>query len=531
MGNEISGLGGSGYQPYRTAGFARVLAVVLVALVAGLRQLPPWAVLVLAVIVQLLVLLLAVFHQLNRWRARHVGEPFNLLQFVGLHGAPILVSNGFVLGALLLLSDGVLAGLGETGAIRSAALGAVAILVAGGIGWAVVGSMVLGGNPWLQSVRQRCDLMPLSQQVHDSWQFCRYVAPRIGTALGRLLLGAVLANLLAGGLIVLALSFGVEDSLIGLVQGKRWAPWAMWVSMLVAICGAWVAASALLGMFRVVQRARRSGFLKQGVLAREAGLAFESVGFVPTIVWVLLNLTAVGSLAAASWLAARTFIGSEGEALIWSSVAALTAVGVLAWVIVFLPQMYVFAILSRRDCGWSRAFDASMELVQLEGIEALLKAVLVTIFSVTIVGIPAAIHLLVCGLDRQDTLLAAILGEKSRREIEEALARTATDTPEALAKPTELLEKGRYLDALNGFQLYRFNNPQDARAMRGEALAMLAMGHVKGREVLERWASEEPDNPEAAETLREFNAGLWGPDGARFLEAKARCTQPLGRGV
>jgi hypothetical protein len=508
----------------------RALLVAILGLLGALSRMPPWVTLPLAALVQVMAAAVCVLHQQNRWRERHEGERFAVGSFLGQHGAAILITNGLVLGGLLWLVDKNLAAIGG-GLVRSLGFALGSLLVLAGVGWSVLGSLFFGGNPWLQSVRGRCDPMPLAQQVQDSWQFMRFVAPRIATALMRLVIGAILLNLIVLDLIVLVLSFGVPDGLLGVSEGRDWSPLASWGVMLLVTAGAWVVTTALMAAFRVVQRARRSGFLKSGVLLRESGLAIEAVGFLPTATWVMLNVLAVAAVGAAVWL----MLGLVAAPLALSQVAALAITALVtvlcAWLLVFLPQMYVLPILTRRDCGWSRAFDASVELVHLEGAEALLKAVLATLLAATGVGIPAALHLLLCGLDRQELLLRAILREKSRKEMEEALSQDASNMTDALSKPYELLGKGRYLDALNGFQVYRFSHPQDPRALRGEALAMLSMGHVKAREVLERWASEDSENEEAAQVLREFNGGLWGAQGARFLAAQSRCTQAVGRGV
>jgi tetratricopeptide (TPR) repeat protein len=61
--------------------------------------------------------------------------------------------------------------------------------------------------------------------------------------------------------------------------------------------------------------------------------------------------------------------------------------------------------------------------------------------------------------------------------------------------------------ALRVFQYLRALNPNDAQAIHGEALALLASGAVDaGLELLEAAAARQPDNPQI---LEELGTALW----------------------
>lgn len=509
----------------------KYLLIGLLVLTAALPHFPPIVIIPGGIIIAGLILVATTAHQAARWMDRHRGEKFRWIPFVGSAGPLVLMTNALAMGALLTLANGRVQGFGEPGFARSMAFAVAGVFGMVGLAWSLFRSIVFGGNPWFRQIQDRGRGWSFADRVRESVAFQRFVAPRIAVALARIVVGVLLALSLSLGILTLAVSFGVPDGVWGFLEGRTWYWWANWLGLAAGCLAGWSVAVGFMGGFRVVQRSRRAGTLREGAFGREVGLAVEALGFWPTVAYGMLNVAAVVVVALVTWIG----IGIVLEPVLhedWQVLAVAAPCVVLAiWFAVLLPQLYVFPVLTRRDCGWSRAVDASFELVHLDGLESLANGALFTVLALTGVGIPGAVHFLLCRLDRQELLLAAILGEKSPKEVEELLAKAEEGASEALVRPNHLLEKGRYLDALNAFQLYRFNNPRDPQGLRGEALAMLMMGHVKAREVLERWASEDPESLEAASRLAEFQAGEWGPTGTRFLEAQRRCTQPVGRGV
>jgi hypothetical protein len=379
-------------------------------------------------------------------------------------------------------------------------------------------------------LRRRIPLRPLGEQLGEALAFERYVAPRV-LSIFLTLIGSGLGIALLLTSLPITLLLWVNASVREALAGGDWFPLLTEPLFHLSMgAGVWILGVTLLGLFRATARVRRSGRLAEATFWREIGYALESTALLPSLVWGCANLVIcsvlvlIGSTAASLLLAAG-----------WSAWAVIPVVLFWflfgCWTLLFLPQMYVFCILARRDCGWLRATDVGVRLVGAEGRDAVVRGGLAALLSSTIVGIPGAIVLLSIALDRQEIVLAALLGEKTAKEVEIVLRSTEVQTGTALRKFHDLLDQGRYLDALNGFQMYRFNHPEDPAAIRGEALALLRMGNAKAREMLERWARLAPGDSEAAELLGQLAAGEWGPSGARFLAADQRCTQRIGRGV
>jgi hypothetical protein len=404
-------------------------------------------------------------------------------------------------------------------------------LLIGGAVWGLARSLLFGGSSWLQSVRERSHLPPLPQRLREAWDFQRIVGIRMAGALVMLWAISLGCFLISLALAFAALTWLTPRGPVAAISEGAVNDFVVLLALLFISGGGTMLSLAMLASFRLVARARRVGRVKEHLLWREVGLALETMGLFPTMAWAAINLLAVVFLfGAAVWAGHLT---GHGLGL---PVAAGPIVGgmlglLVVWLVVVFPQQYIFTVLGRRDCGWLRAFNASVELVKLEGAEALLKGVLATILFLTVVGIPAAIHLLLGYPEREEILLAAILGERTFRETEEAISLESVHGPDPLRKHFEELEAGRYLDALNGFQIFRFQHPGDVRALEGEARAMLAMGNLKARELLERWIAVDELNPEPRRLLVQWNNGRWGERGDLYLAAQAKCTQPIGRGI
>jgi hypothetical protein len=373
---------------------------------------------------------------------------------------------------------------------------------------------------------------PLARQLADAWEFQRYCAGRLvrplAITLGATLLAAVLLPL--PGIGIGALVVWWLGPIVWADPGQ-W-PLPLWIAAIMAMLPLSTAlTTAAVAAFRIVHHTMRVGRYRPGRLSLDTDRALEAADFWPALGWVTLQgchiavivfaSATIGHWAAAVPTATRGTGGLAMGLFLFLSV----------WLFVVLPQLYVFPILTVRDCGWRRAFNASLDLVRLEGWNAVIKAFTVTVLALSVVGLPAAMALVLAWIDKGELLLSAALGEKSHGQLEAAADEQAGWDPGVLAPQFELLEKGRYLDALNGFQMHLLRHANDPKAWRGQSLAYLYMGHPRARESLERWASLEPESDEAAELLAQLNAGLWREGGALFQAAQQRCTQTVGRGV
>jgi hypothetical protein len=372
----------------------------------------------------------------------------------------------------------------------------------------------------------------LRQQVAEAVEFQRVLGARILPSLASLLLGTALT--MAGVLLVCA-AVGALGTFFG---GMPKDPLNVegWPVLLKLAAGVALAAfmllgaTAKLGAFRLVKAIGESGRVRPGIVALEAGKAFEHAGFFGTLGWGLLNLfcallVLLTSFALAGLLAGASFPAPGPWWL------ALPIAAVLLVVLVLWPQMYTLAILASRDCGWLLASEVGTTLIEIEGITSLRKLLRVLLWSLTIWKLPAAIHLLLATAKHYDLIISRMLNEKSQREIEEVLRGGEAERPANLARAWKALEAGRYLDALNAFQIHQHNNRADVDSLKGEAMALLFMGNPNARERLERWERLAPDDPEATRLVAELNAGLWSANGAKLAEAMKRCTQTIGRGV
>jgi tetratricopeptide (TPR) repeat protein len=203
--------------------------------------------------------------------------------------------------------------------------------------------------------------------------------------------------------------------------------------------------------------------------------------------------------------------------------------GALAlWFLLFLPHLYVLPLFLKRECAWTDALEASAILLSLDPWRSVALGLAVTMRFLTVWRIPSALLLLDLALEGRNELVAAVMHEKPLREAHESLSTAQATRAGALVKPYELLEAGRYLDALNQFQIYRRRNREDPDALRGECLALLALGNARGaREKLEWWERLDPDNEEPSRILNEVAQGRWDEGGDLWAEAQARATQRI----
>ena len=212
------------------------------------------------------------------------------------------------------------------------------------------------------------------------------------------------------------------------------------------------------------------------------------------------------------------------------ALAAVVGIG-LFWILLIWAQLYIFPVMTVRDCGWLRAYQVSLDLAGLEKRDSFLRALIATGLSLTIFGIPAAMALLLQGIGPRDLLISSILEEKTRQEIDRVLSEEERESPRLLDRYFDLLERGRYLDALNGFQMQLMKDPEFVPALRGASLALLKMGNPQARETLERWEKLDPDSQEVAGLLLQREEGRWAEGGDLYEQAQRECTQEIGRGV
>ena len=387
-------------------------------------------------------------------------------------------------------------------------------------------------KPMLRELYNRLPVPPLKKQFAVAWDFQRVCGARAVLPLLKLLsltlIGLVLAVSAFGGLAYLGVRYAKP---FPLQQIDRW-PLLLVAGVIGGVCSSTlVFAASALATFRITNRIRRFGRFKPELFWKELGLALESVGIVGSAVWGLTMSAASVVLALLAGGLAMLLLQLLHAPIPVVAAVAFALFLPLYWLLIVYPQVYVLAILAQRDAGWMRGFEASLALIRLEGRNGLIKALAASAAALTVVGIPFAVALLLATMDRADLLVAAVLNEKTLKEIDDELNQHDASQQSALTKFDDLLARGRYLDALNGYQMYLRAHREDVEAIRGEALAMLHMGNLRALESLERWQRLEPESNEAANLLIEFHEGLWAADGERYLAAQARCTQPVGRGI
>lgn len=501
-------------------------------LLLGPWTFPEWTLLAAAGVIAIAALFVMADVLLTGWLRSHAGESVNLFSYLRSDSSRLLIGAG----GISALAFYVALARGDLGA-NPARAARILLWISGamtGAGMILeIGKVLGGGARPLTGVRARLMIPPLKKQIADAWDFQRICGARLLRSLLGFWMMSLLTLLLGGALCGALIWFGLSRATIPLsVMDFDAIPGftKFGVFAFLALVS-WVLSTMLLSAFRIGNRVRRIGRVKTGVVTRDVGLALETIGVLPTVVWGLgmvlgAGIVAVFASALYYYLAEKLHLPAI-PAVILSVVAGVIGL----WMVLVFPQTYVFPILAKRDCGWLRALDVSLELIALEGREAVVKSLLATAGFLSIGGIPFAVFLLMASVDKQELLVSAILHEKTTRDIEGVLTQQEVFLPAALQKHYTNFEKGRYLDALNGFQIYLRNHPEDALAMRGQALALLHMGNPKAREIVERWESLDPDSEEAKQRLTEIAEGQWKQEGALFLEADRKCTQRIGRGI
>lgn len=502
-------------------------------LVAGFLppDIPIWYSLAAGVIGYGFALFLFLDYLLGRWIRGQAGKQVNLVHFFVAQMGMIFGFLGISLGVLALF---LIWRLGEGDRVLT--LATIMGTIAGAFLLLAFLIPVLrkpSKDNRLAELRRKLPIKPLKEQFQNAWDFQRICGWRLLPTLAMLWLASLFFLVLLLGICtgIGTLAWTMASGGIELTNPDQWPfllKLAVFLAILVTSC---TLASCTLATFRIVHATRRTGRFRVKHMWRETGIALETVGILGTFAWgTAMTLSLIGVVAA-------SFLLYHAVAEIWrlGHLVALplsVLFGVLlAWGLLLFPQLYVMPVLVRRDCGWLRAIELSVDLVWLERGEALLKAVAATGLVLTIAGIPAAVCLLVVSLDNHDLLLSAVLGEKTQREIEEDIAREDSSRPERLQKYYNFIEKGRYLDGLNGFQMYLRTNRQNVDAWRGQSIALLHMGNLQARESLEMWSRLADDSTEADALLDELARGLWSEEGVKFKEAQKRCTQHIGQGV
>lgn len=286
----------------------------------------------------------------------------------------------------------------------------------------------------------------------------------------------------------------------------------------------------ILATFRVVTRMRRIGRLRKREIWKELGLSLEKSGIAGNFGYGLVTLLLQAIFLYAALTVANT-LQEEGFPAPLAITAAAFIWGAVTFVVMLWPQIYLFPIMARRDCGWMTGFDASATLVSMEKGDSFLRGLLALGLILLVLPLPAGVTVLLLAAESRTLVLAAVLGEKTRKEVDEALDERVGARSNHLKKYFDLLEEGRYLDALNGFQMRLMKDREDVQAMEGQSLAYLKMGNPNARESLERWAMLNPEDPRPMDILEELAEGRWSEGGDLLKKAQNECTQQIGRGV
>ena len=490
-----------------------------------------WVVLGAAGFAALVFFLLAADAMLGWWLKNSVGRAVNLTTFL-LERFPSLLLTaaaliaGFLGFAWVKLPESALKQLLLT---RSA----IAIFVFAGL--AVIRALASADNEFLR-LRNRLPVVPVRRQIIAALEFERTVAPRLILAFLKTGLAALPVRLIilasAGGLCWLGL----------LLAGEGAIQWTSWESIpllaKIGLVGGFGASFLLLAALkltwlRLVAVARVRGRVPIREIWNHADRAFGAIGVIPafmTSIWLLLFLLTAGF---SGYYFVELF-QQQGLDPLPAQAAGAAAAAALLWLLVLFPAQWVLPLMTKRDCGWIRAIEASTRLVGIERTRAFVIGGAAAVLTLTVVGIPAAYALLLGALDDLDPLIGLLLREKTLREANTQAeeAEELSEMPQTIQKGFEHLREGRYLDAVNAFQMYLRTHPGQLAAMRGEAIAMLHLGnHVMARDRLEKWLRLDPENDEARKLYREWEEGLWKEGGERFESARLRSVQEIGTGL
>lgn len=288
---------------------------------------------------------------------------------------------------------------------------------------------------------------------------------------------------------------------------------------------------AVVQQFRLVNRARQGGRLTWSDVSDEFD---HSVGVAGVLSAALFGGCMLGCVILWLWMP-----GSAGAALasaVAIPAAAGWAAGILAgfaalWIF-HTPIFTMFALLALRDPGWLSAAEAGVGMLRIRPRESMNLAIRGLTMLLTVYRWPAMLWMVLEFAEDQMPVLSVLLREKRPEDIEKQLNQDAPARSIALQGAFRTLEQGRYLDALNQFQIAYSKNIHLTDALEGVAMAQARIGNVlKAREAIERILAADPLHARAAQLMSEIHEGLWNEGGALFEEAHQKCKQPLGRGV
>jgi hypothetical protein len=283
--------------------------------------------------------------------------------------------------------------------------------------------------------------------------------------------------------------------------------------------------------FRLLGRIREGIVLNWSKVANEFDLTVGTSGVLSSAVFggILIGLAGVWvGLCMGVGFELDRYLRGDGRTGAWMGL--WLGIGGL-WML-SVPLVYLFAIMSVRDAGWLSAAEASLGLTSFRRHPTLQTALYEWMMSLTVFYWPAAMWLLLELVHREMPLLSVWLRERRVEDVRKDLENKASRHPEALMGAYQLLEAGRYLDALNAFQIAYAKDYQYTAALEGIVIAQLRIGNmIKGREAVERLLSLDPSHENAIRIMSEIQRGLWSEGGQLFEQARQRCTQHLGRGV
>jgi hypothetical protein len=375
----------------------------------------------------------------------------------------------------------------------------------------------------------------VQQALAESLRTFRQIRGRVWAALFRgLLLISIYAFVilaLGGGAFVLSaghrlpdahLSIGWWETLPGVA---RYAGYFTVIGLVVCVL------IGILFQFRIVDRIREGGPVRWKDLVKELDVAIGRGGIFPTLLF-----GGAVTVLAAGWLGAWAIAGQEIERMIGISTGTglflgLAIGGVAAWLF-SIPLVLTFGVLASRDPGWLSALEASIGVTLFHHRDMIAAALYVTLLAGSVVYWPAAIWFILSLVEDQLPLVCSLLRERPQRDILREISDYQPAQESALRSADDFLAEGRYLDALNQYQMFYFKNPMHTGALERIVAAQLHIGNrQKAREALERLLILDPENEEARRRLEEVQQGRWSEEGDLFQAAQQRNKQVLGKGV
>ncbi len=292
-------------------------------------------------------------------------------------------------------------------------------------------------------------------------------------------------------------------------------------------------------LHRLAEEVAANGRVRRSWRAnRELDILVGNLGVWQTAVsFVFLVPAALVPLAGgATGVGALLYSVSEPEGPLFVALIAfsLTIGAALLWAVLLLPLQWAVPLMAEHDCGWLRGLETSTRLFALDPSRSLALGLTSFLYSLSGLGLPVSAGVLSEGLRSFGPIVQLLLKERTERQTRNLVAEREDQAPQpkAVRRGYELLDQGRYLDAVNAFQMVLLRQFAQPEAMRGEALGLLCLGNLgTARQRLERWRSLDAEDPEPARLLRELEAGEWSEGGEKHREARARCTQEIGRGL